>query len=297
MHVLVTGATRGLGRAIVEGVVARSSDEDAHVIFLGCRDESAGIALASLLTLASSLPPSNAARIIPLVLDVTDPASVTAAAARVATEMAGEKRLDALVNNAGVLLEREGCPMADVVEPSLKVNLDGAVAATDAFLPLLRDGGQIINVSSGAGTRATGALSDATRAELEAADAAALRTTITRLAHEAAANGAPPPGETPVYALSKVALNYYTRLVARHAPHLRVNACSPGFCRTDIAGADVTYTREPKDARLGADVVLKLLFGEIGADATDSFFKECSKPGTPLGEAHSAAEPWAVLVK
>ena len=82
------------------------------------------------------------------------------------------------------------------------------------------------------------------------------------------------------------------------AAGLLVNACSPGFCRTEIAGPDVVYTtRQPKDAALGADVVLKLLFGEIGADATDSFFKECSKPGTPLGEAHSAAEPWAVLVK
>ena len=85
-----------------------------------------------------------------------------------------------------------------------------------------------------------------------------------------------------------------TRLIAREHPRLLVNACSPGFCRTDIAGADVDYSkgRPPKDARLGADVVLKLLFGEVGAGSTGGFYKECSKPGTPIDAANSAAEPW-----
>ena len=45
------------------------------------------------------------------------------------------------------------------------------------------------------------------------------------------------------------------------------------------------------DAALGADVVLKLLFGELGL-GTGLFYKECSKPGTPLEAAHSAVEPW-----
>ena len=76
------------------------------------------------------------------------------------------------------------------------------------------------------------------------------------------------------------------------APGLLVNACSPGFCRTEIAGPDAVYTaRQPKDAALGADVVLKLLFGELGS-GTGLFYKECSKPGTPLEAAHSAVEPW-----
>ena len=58
------------------------------------------------------------------------------------------------------------------------------------------------------------------------------------------------------------------------------------------AGRGGVYTGEPRDAALGADVVLKLLFGELGAGATGCFYKECSKPGTPLEAARSAEESW-----
>ena len=97
-----------------------------------------------------------------------------------------------------------------------------------------------------------------------------------------------------------MALNYYTQLTARSAPRLRVSGCSPGFCRTDIAGVDADYSkREPKDPQLGASVVVKLLFDELGVKGalgeaeSGCFWKECSKPGTPLEEARSAPEPWA----
>ena len=108
----------------------------------------------------------------------------------------------------------------------------------------------------------------------------------------AAKDGVAQPGETPIYGLSKAAVNWYTQLVAREAPKLCVNACSPGFCRTEIAGVDTKYTREPKDAALGADVVVKLLLGEIGRGSTGLFYKEVSKPGTPLDAARSVVEPW-----
>ena len=101
------------------------------------------------------------------------------------------------------------------------------------------------------------------------------------------------PGDTPIYALSKVGVNYYTQLVARSMLRVRAHACSPGFCRTEIAGPSADYSeREPKDAALGADVVLKLLRGELGARDSGCFYKEMSKPGTPLGEARSAQEAW-----
>ena len=72
-----------------------------------------------------------------------------------------------------------------------------------------------------------------------------------------------------------------------------MNACSPGFCRTDIAGPSADYSqREPKDPALGADVVVRLLTGQLGLGATGRFFKESSKPGTPLEKAHSVEEAW-----
>ena len=77
---------------------------------------------------------------MPLLLDVTDDASVAAAAASV---LATGSQLDALVNNAGVLLERKGTALVSIVEPTLRVNLRGAVSVTAAFRPLIRDGGLI----------------------------------------------------------------------------------------------------------------------------------------------------------
>ena len=48
-----------------------------------------------------------------------------------------------------------------------------------------------------------------------------------------------------------------------------MNACSPGFCRTEIAGPNADYSeREPKAPALGADVVVKLLFDDALSQAT-----------------------------
>ena len=116
-------------------------------------------------------------------MDVTNPKSIQSAAALVA---GGGIVLDALVNNAGVLLERNGTDLGSIVEPTMSVNVDGVINVTEAFAPLLSEGGHIINVSSGAGTRAAGKLRDAIRAELSAAtDGLQLRAIVTRLANEA----------------------------------------------------------------------------------------------------------------
>src|SRR5690348_3699952 len=119
--VLVTGANRGLGRALAAEALARN----ARQVFAGTRRP---------LT-------HRDARVTPLTLDVTSPDQIRAAAAEVTA-------LDILINNAGVLL-RDDLTDPAAIERHLAVNLFGTYAMTQAFLPALsRSRGAIVNILS-----------------------------------------------------------------------------------------------------------------------------------------------------
>jgi NAD(P)-dependent dehydrogenase (short-subunit alcohol dehydrogenase family) len=119
--VLVTGANRGLGQALVEEALRRG----AKRVYAGTRQP--------------LVHPDE--RVTPLTLDVTDPAQVQRAAEKVGA-------LDLLFNNAGVALPAELSDRA-ALERHLAVNLFGTWAVTEAFLPqLTRTGGAVVNVVS-----------------------------------------------------------------------------------------------------------------------------------------------------
>lgn len=116
--VVVTGANRGIGRALVSEAVRRG----AARVYAGTRSAVA--------------PPDE--RVVSLALDVTNPAQIRAAAAKV-----GE--LDLLINNAGIALYDDLSDPA-LLERHLAVNLFGTHAVTRAFLPaLVRSGGAVVN--------------------------------------------------------------------------------------------------------------------------------------------------------
>ena len=116
--VLVTGANRGIGQALVQEALRRG----AKRVYAGTRQP-----------LAHPDP-----RVIPLPLEVTDPAQIQAAAEQV-------ESLDVLVNNAGIWLFDDLSDRA-MLERHLAVNFFGPLAVTQAFLPLLtRSGGVIVN--------------------------------------------------------------------------------------------------------------------------------------------------------
>ena len=231
-----------------------------------------------------------------MVADVSSDSSVAAAVEEVRGKLESRgSRLTVLVNNAGVLLERPGSALGPIIEETMAVNFDGCVRCTSGFAPLLEDGGQIINVSSGGGTRAAAQLSAARRAEISNADLPALRQALVAVAQEAADKAHGDSGSTPIYNISKAGVNFLTQKFARElGPRIRVNACSPGLCRTEIAGkgAGCPGGRVPKDPALGATVILKLALEKLGGGASGVFFKEVSPPGTPLEGAVSVAEPW-----
>ena len=132
--VLVTGTSTGIGAA----TAAHLATNGFHV-FAGVRREADGETLRALA-------PGN---LTPLILDVTDEAAISAAAATVA-DAVGNRGLAGLVNNAGIAKPApiEFQPLADF-RTQLEVNLFGPVAMIQAFLPLIRrGGGRIVNVGS-----------------------------------------------------------------------------------------------------------------------------------------------------
>ena len=202
---LITGANRGLGFEAARRLIA-----DGHEVWLGARDADRGRAAAEEL----------GARFVQL--DVTDDASVAAAADTVGT-------LDVLINNAGIVGDRKPVleTTADDIRRVYDTNVFGVVRVTRAFLPLLEhsDNPVIVNVSSGMGS--IGVTSDPER----------LESTIVSLA----------------YPSSKTALNMLTSQWAKALPGMRVNAVDPGYTATDFNDHRGTQTVQE-----GTDAIVRM---------------------------------------
>ena len=120
--ILITGANRGIGRALVTEALRRG----AKRVYAGTR--------SGELQNADS-------RVTPLTLDVTNTAQIQAAVEKV-------ESLDILINNAGLALYDDLSDRA-ALEQSLAINLYGPYGVTQAFLPLLTGSrGAIIRVLS-----------------------------------------------------------------------------------------------------------------------------------------------------
>jgi NAD(P)-dependent dehydrogenase (short-subunit alcohol dehydrogenase family) len=117
--VLITGANRGIGRALVNEALCRG----AKRVYAGTRGAALQVAHE---------------RVTPLALDVTDTAQIQQAVEQVGA-------LDVLINNAGIAIYDDPSNL-DTIEQHLAVNLFGTLKVTRAFLPLLKhSNGAIIN--------------------------------------------------------------------------------------------------------------------------------------------------------
>jgi NAD(P)-dependent dehydrogenase (short-subunit alcohol dehydrogenase family) len=132
---LVTGASRGLGRALAAGLV-----HEGYTLITDARDKGALLAAASEDGVARPVPG-----------DITDPAH----RAELAAEVASLGRLDLLVNNAGTLGAHPLPALADYPPEELRaafeVNVIAPVALTQLLLPALRErSGAVLNITSDA---------------------------------------------------------------------------------------------------------------------------------------------------
>ena len=212
----ITGANKGLGRE-----TARRLIELGHTVLVGARNPEQGAQAAAAL----------GARFVRI--DVTDDASVAAAAADIADH---EGSIDVLVNNAGIH-GSFGDPTTLTGADALSVfdvNLAGVVRTTTAFLPLLRRSSDpvIINVSSGMGSLAY--THDPSRPESSVV--------------------------APLYTASKAALTMLTTQYAKALPDIRVNAADPGYTATDLNG-----NSGPQTVTEGTDAIVGLATEKPGA--------------------------------
>lgn len=182
--VLITGASRGLGAAVAQ----TTAQMKANVVLMA---RSAG----DLESVAGAIRTAGGQALV-VVGDVRQAADCQQAVEEAVTHFG---RLDALVNNAGILEPispiAEGDPRA--WEKNWAVNVLGPVMMTQAGLPHLRQGkGRVINVSSGAAVSVVSGWA--------------------------------------AYCVAKAALNHFTRVLAEEEPSITAIACRPGVVDTAL---------------------------------------------------------------
>ncbi|HTX45213.1 MAG TPA: SDR family NAD(P)-dependent oxidoreductase [Solirubrobacteraceae bacterium] len=130
--VLITGASRGIGRAAALGLA-----HDGWDVYAGVRRETDGADLGA----------EGGPRLVPIPLDVTDDQQIAALVDRL------PERLDAVVNNAGIVVDGPlEAIAADRLRAQLETNVVGPLAVTQAVLPRIRASrGRIVFISSVSG--------------------------------------------------------------------------------------------------------------------------------------------------
>ena len=248
---LVTGANQGVGFQVARELVA-----SGVTVLVGSRNLSRGQTAAQEIGTGA----------IAIQLDVTDQASITAAAERIRTEFC---RLDLLVNNAaisntglqpGVSVEE----FARATRPSnvslaevraiWETNVFGVLAVYQAMLPLLHESARqsmdarIINVSSGVGSLT-----------LNADPAAPYRSIFG-----------------PGYSASKTALNAITlaMMIELESTGIKVNLVSPGFTKTNLNNYQGTQSVEEGSR----EVVRIALLGPDGPSGTFTRWENATIP-------------------
>ena len=228
---LVTGGNRGIGLEVVRQLLDRGWD----VLFTV---RSAAAARGAVEDLDR--------RGDPVLVDVTQED-----AARVLLDNLGDRKLDALVHNASVALNGFD---ADVVRRTMAVNLLAPMRLTDALLPQVADGAQIVAVSSGMGELSSLPSGARRRLSEPGLDPDALRALVATFADDVAAgthmaNGWP----SSAYKISKAGLNAWVRWLAPTvAPRgIRVHAVCPGWVRTDMGGPNA-----PRSVQQGASGIV-----------------------------------------
>ncbi|KAK3144368.1 hypothetical protein QOZ80_4AG0312080 [Eleusine coracana subsp. coracana] len=267
---VVTGANRGIGHALA----ARLAERGLTVV-LTARDAARGEAAAAPLR-------DRGLAVVVRRLDVADAASVAEFAAWLRDDVGG---IDILVNNAAVSFNEIDTNSVEHAETVLRTNFYGAKMLTEALLPLFRQSpatSRILNISSQLGL--LNKLRDPSLRSLlldeDRLTESAIEDMVAQFLSEVKDGTWSDPGRGwpkvwTDYAVSKLALNAYSRLLARRlqarGQRVSVNCFCPGFTRTDM-----TKGWGKRTADEVADVGARLALLPPDELPTGTFFRWCT---------------------
>ena len=198
---LITGIGKGIGHALAEEGLRRG-----HAV------------IGTYLTQKPTFAHPN---LTMLPLDLSSPQSIKRCTDKLC---ASRKKIDILINNAGILGdENETSVIVQKLRKTLEVNLIGTIDFTERMLPAIKKDGQVINISSSAGS---------------------LAWVDKEKSHF--------PLHYPAYKISKAALNMYTRTLALRlaATGPAVSSVHPGWVRTGMGGSDADLSPSQAAARI-----------------------------------------------
>ncbi|KAL6056544.1 NADH-cytochrome b5 reductase [Balamuthia mandrillaris] len=258
---LVTGANKGIGLATVAQLAKL---EPSTLVLLGSRDPERGQEAVRGLQEKENLQNVQALRI-----DLDDEAVIKEAAESVRKEFGG---LDVLINNAGMAYKGDAFN-EEVARTTINTNFFGTLNVCDAFLPLIRPYGRVVNVSSRAGSLKR-LQNDKLREKFtdETLTISQLCELMNKFVEDVKNERCEEEGwPRNTYGVSKAGVSALTRVLARQEKRedILINACCPGWCRTDMAGPSAT-----RSAEQGAEVAVWLATRPKEETRTGMFFAD-----------------------
>jgi len=247
--IVLTGGNKGIGFAIAQALLTSGTP---LILYLTARSPVLGEkAIAELL---SSTAPPLGSDLRFHQLDITSASSIQELASDLKRDVGS---IDVLINNAGILPGGE--LSGELAREVVGCNYDGTKAVTLALLPIVKPGGRIVNVSSTGGAMRNLPSAELRQQFLDPKLSIEKVDGLMRKFEKDVEDGRWKEEGWPdnAYRVSKMGMTGLSMVLAKENPKLLVNACCPGWVKTDMAPMG---TKTPE---AGARTPTLLTIGEI----------------------------------
>ncbi|NXY50374.1 CBR1 reductase, partial [Ceuthmochares aereus] len=237
---VVTGSNKGIGYAIVQALCKQFQGD----VYLTARDPGRGQEAVTKLQ-------GEGLRALFYQLDIDDLHSIRALRDFLKEKYGG---LNVLVNNAGIAFKvHDTTPFAIQAEVTLKTNFFGTRNVCTELLPLMKPYGKVVNVSSMVSSSALRGCSQELQQKFRSDTITEdeLVKLMTKFVEDVKKGVHEKEGwPNTAYGVSKIGVTVLSRIQARmlnekrKGDHILLNACCPGWVRTDMAGPKATKSPE-----------------------------------------------------